>query len=81
MITAAPVPGGWWALVTGALGPPPPAAPTITGFSPLSGPVGTVVRLAVTQGLSVTAVQLGSVNCAFTIVSDVAIDVVVPPGV
>ncbi|MFE2179744.1 IPT/TIG domain-containing protein, partial [Streptomyces sp. NPDC059455] len=59
------------------------AAPTLTGISPATGPVGggTTVTLTGTNLLGATAVRFGAVNASsFTVVSATQITVVAPPG-
>lgn len=62
------------------------AAPTVTGFSPTSGPVGSTVTITGTNFTGATAVAIGTsttgfVNATtFTVVSPTRIDVLVPSG-
>jgi hypothetical protein len=57
-----------------------PSAPTITGFTPASGPVGTSVTINGTNFTGATAVQFNGVSAAFTATSDTAIQTTVPAG-
>ena len=56
------------------------APPTITGFSPASGPVGTVVTIAGSSFNGTTAVSFNGTAASFTVVSDTAIQATVPAG-
>jgi hypothetical protein len=59
----------------------PPPAPTIGGFTPASGPVGTVVTINGSHFINVTAVKFNGVAASGTIVdSDTQIRVPVPAG-
>lgn len=58
-----------------------PAVPsTFTGFSPLAGPVGTVITLQGTNLNAVTAVTLGGLTATFQVLSDTRLAVTVPAG-
>ncbi len=70
--------GGSFSVARGA--PPPPAPPTLTGFSPASGPVGTIVTLAGTGLSGATAVAFNGTSAQFTVVSDTKITATVPAG-
>jgi hypothetical protein len=66
-------------LVGGAT--PPPAPPTITTFSPTSGPVGTPVVIQGTNLTQTSAVSFGTFPAAsFTVDSDTQVTAVVPAG-
>ena len=54
--------------------------PTVRGFTPTSGPVGTVVTVAGTGFSGVTAVELVHAAAAFTVDSDTQITITVPVG-
>ena len=55
--------------------------PTLTGFSPTSGPVGTRVNLTGTKLFEATSIELNGVNAPeFEIRSGTSIEVIVPPG-
>jgi hypothetical protein len=56
------------------------AGPTISGFSPTFGPVGTTVTITGTGFTGATAVLFGTVQSTFTVVSDTAIVAIVPVG-
>jgi hypothetical protein len=56
------------------------AGPAITGFSPGSGPVGTVVTVTGEHLLGTVAVQLGTVLVVPLSVADGAVTFLVPPG-
>lgn len=58
----------------------PSPAPTLTGFSPLAGPVGSVVTLAGTGFTGATSVTFGGVSAAFTVVGDTQATATVPVG-
>jgi hypothetical protein len=60
--------------------PPPPGPPTITSFSPTSGPPGTTVTVTGTGFLGATAVKFGSTPTTFTVDSDTQITATVPVG-
>lgn len=55
-------------------------APTVTSFTPTFGLAGTVVTLTGTNFSGVSVVALGSLACAFTIVSPTTITATVPAG-
>jgi trimeric autotransporter adhesin len=61
-------------------GPPPFRTPALAAFSPLSGPVGTVVTLQGTAFSDVTDVRFGGASATFAVVSDTQITAVVPEG-
>ena len=54
--------------------------PTISNFSPTSGPVGTLVTINGTALKQATAVKFGTVVATFTVVSDTQITATVPTG-
>src|SRR5207247_8522580 len=57
------------------------SAPTITGFTPTSGPVGTSVTISGTNFTGATAVMFNGVSAApFTVTSDTTIQDTVPAG-
>jgi chitodextrinase len=62
--------------------PPPPAtpAPTITGFAPSSGTVGSSVTLNGTNFSNASSVTLDSVDATFSVQSSTRITAVVPSG-
>jgi hypothetical protein len=61
--------------------PPPPPVPTITSFSPTSGPVGTAVTITGTGFTGATDVSFGTVPASsFTVDSDSQITALVPSG-
>jgi IPT/TIG domain len=55
-------------------------APTITSFTPTSGPVGTVVRITGTNFTGATAVKFNGVSATFTVNSGTKITATVPTG-
>jgi hypothetical protein len=55
-------------------------APLITGFSPTSGPVGTVVTITGSGFTGATSVKFAGVAAAFSVVSSTQITVTVPSG-
>jgi hypothetical protein len=60
---------------------PAPSAPTITGFTPTSGPVGTSVMFNGTNFTGATAVTFNGVSAtSFTVTSATAIQATVPAG-
>jgi Ca2+-binding RTX toxin-like protein len=59
-------------------GTTPPAAPTVTSFSPASGAVGSTVTLTGTNLSGATAVRLGGVAAAFTVDAPTTITATVP---
>ena len=76
---------GLMGLLAAVLSPSAPAAsgagnPTIDGFSPASGPVGTPVVVTGTDFSLATEVQFNAVDAVFTIASDTEIDTTVPVG-
>jgi IPT/TIG domain len=58
----------------------PPPAPTITSFSPASGPVGTTVTITGTNFTGTTSVKFGGTSASFTVVSDTSVTATVPGG-
>lgn len=58
--------------------PPPPAAPSITGFTPASGPVGTSVTIAGTGFTGATQVTFNSTAATFNVSSSTQITTTVP---
>jgi hypothetical protein len=54
--------------------------PTISSFTPPSGPVGTLVTINGTALKAATAVKFGTVVATFTVVSDTKITATVPTG-
>ncbi|MGH2518660.1 MAG: IPT/TIG domain-containing protein, partial [Chloroflexota bacterium] len=61
--------------------PPPPAPPAISGFSPTSGPVGTVLTLTGTGFTGATSVRFnGTAATAYTVASATRITATVPAG-
>lgn len=59
---------------------PPAAAPSIGGFSPASGPVGTVVTITGAHFTGATAVTLGPDPSPFVVLDDSTIQATVPAG-
>lgn len=57
---------------------PPPATPTITGFTPTSGRVGTVVTITGTNFTGVSSVKFGTLTATFSVVSSTQIRATVP---
>ncbi len=57
-----------------------PTPPTLTSFSPASGPVGTVVTLTGTNFLNVSSVTFGDLPARFTILSPTQLTATVPVG-
>jgi hypothetical protein len=58
-----------------------PTSPSISGFSPASGPIGTVVSIAGSGFTGATAVRFSGVAASsFVVVSDSAITAIVPTG-
>jgi hypothetical protein len=57
-----------------------PAAPTIVGFSPTSGPAGTVVIVTGTGLTGATAVRFNGTQAALTVDSDTQVTTAVPAG-
>jgi IPT/TIG domain-containing protein/List-Bact-rpt repeat protein len=55
-------------------------APTITSFTPTSGPVGTSVTISGTNFTGATAVTFNTVNASFIVTSDTAIQATMPAG-
>jgi hypothetical protein len=56
------------------------ATPTISGFSPTSGPVGTPVTITGTGFTGATRVLFGTVSATYSVMSDTTIDTTVPAG-
>src|SRR5437870_5017904 len=56
------------------------SAPTITGFTPTSGPVGTSVTISGTNFTGATAVAFNGVSASFTVTSATTIQATVPTG-
>lgn len=56
------------------------ATPTISGFTPTSGPVGTAVTISGTGFTGATAVQFGLVSATFSVASNTTIHTTVPAG-
>jgi hypothetical protein len=54
--------------------------PTISGFTPTSGPVGTVVTINGSGFAGATAVKFHTTTASFTIVSGTQLRATVPPG-
>jgi hypothetical protein len=54
------------------------ATPTISGFTPLIGPVGTPLTISGTGFTGATSVQFGLVSATFAVVSDTTINATVP---
>ena len=59
---------------------PPPAVPTLTGFSPTSGPAGTAVTLTGTGLTGASAVRFNGTAAAFTVSDATHIAATVPAG-
>ena len=59
---------------------PPPPAPTITSFTPTSGPVGTSVAINGTSFTGATVVTFSGVSASFTVTSDSAVLATIPAG-
>src|SRR2546422_32958 len=57
-----------------------PPAPTLTSFTPTSGPVGTSVTISGTNFTGATAVTFNGVSASFPVTSATAIQATVPPG-
>jgi hypothetical protein len=55
-------------------------SPTITGFTPTSGPAGTSVAISGTNFTGATAVAFNGMSASFTVASDTAIEATVPAG-
>lgn len=60
--------------------PPPPGQPTISGFSPTSGPVDTNVAISGSNFTGATQVTFNGTGAPYTVISDAQIDATVPPG-
>ncbi|MDP9192467.1 MAG: hypothetical protein M3P06_12275 [Acidobacteriota bacterium] len=58
----------------------PSTPPTIAGFSPASGPIGTTVTISGSNFFSSTFVKFNGVNSTFTIVNNSSITATVPAG-
>jgi formylglycine-generating enzyme required for sulfatase activity len=59
---------------------PAPNAPTLTDFTPMSAPVGTLVTLTGTHFTGTTAVTFNDTAALFTVVNDTTITTTVPAG-
>jgi hypothetical protein len=59
---------------------PPAPAPTVTAFSPTTGPVGTIVTLSGSNLSGATAVKFNGSAASFTVVSSSQITATVPSG-
>ena len=57
-----------------------PQPPTIAGFTPASGPVGTALTITGTNLGTATSVKIGGSTAGFTVFSDTAISATVPKG-
>jgi hypothetical protein len=57
-----------------------PQPPTITGFTPASGPAGTRVTVTGTNLAGATSLKFGGSSAKFTIASDTSIGATVPKG-
>ena len=62
------------------VGSPPPSPPSITSFTPTSGPVGTTVTLTGTGFSGATTVSFNGTPASFTATSDTSISTPVPSG-
>jgi gliding motility-associated-like protein len=72
---------GWEAIISCI--PPPPPPPTITGFSPLSGPIGTSITITGTNFSATPAnniVYFGAVRATATAATPTQLTVTVPAG-
>lgn len=58
----------------------PPPAPTIVSFTPVSGPVGTIVAITGTNLTTTSSVSVNRAPAAFTVVSATSISATVPAG-
>jgi IPT/TIG domain len=58
----------------------PPPAPTITSFSPASGPVGTTVTITGTNFTGTASVKFGGTGASFSVASDTSLTATVPTG-
>src|SRR5207302_1989283 len=58
--------------------PPPPAPPTISDFTPASGPVGTSVQINGTNFSGASSVTFNNVAAAYSVISDTTIQATVP---
>jgi IPT/TIG domain len=61
-------------------GGPPPGTPTITSFSPTSGPVGTIVTVNGTNFTGTTAVKFNTTSASFQVLGPTQLRAVVPAG-
>ncbi len=68
------------AILFGITGSAAAAAPTITSFTPTSGPVGTQVTITGTNFVDVTGVTFKNVGAAFTVTSSTTVTATVPAG-
>src|SRR3989442_2604094 len=62
------------------IGAPIGSAPTITSFTPTSGPVGSSVTISGTNFTGATAVTVNGVSASITVTSDTTIQATVPAG-
>jgi IPT/TIG domain len=61
-------------------GGPPPGSPTISSFSPTSGPVGTIVTVNGTNFTGTTAVKFNNTNASFQVLGPTQLRAAVPVG-
>jgi len=59
---------------------PPPVAPTISSFTPTSGPVGTIVSITGTHFTGANTVTFNGATATFSVTSDTSITATVPGG-
>ena len=69
-----------WNLARDAAGAPSGSAPTISGFSPTSGPVGTSVTISGANFTGATSVTFNGTAASFTVGSSTSITATVPSG-
>jgi aqualysin 1 len=67
-------------LYTGTGAPPPPGGPTISSFTPTSGPVGTIVTVYGSGFSGVTSVKFNGTSAAFQVSSPTRLYAQVPGG-